>query len=82
MKFKTQAKVIRDNRKRVGLTQAEVASKVKVHTQLISNTERGIASFPVSRVQKLGDALKMKPDKLLEAMIEDVARSMRIKARL
>ena len=51
-------KVARE-RKRRGMTQEELASKVKVQTATISNIERGETDTSVYTVHKIADAFKI-----------------------
>lgn len=55
-----------------GLTQAELASKLgDVHSQFVSNWERGLCAPPGHSLHKLIDLLKISRDKLVDVMLAD-----------
>ena len=61
-------------RKRIdsGYTQAELASSLgDVHSQFVSNWERGLCAPPSHCFQKLIEVLKLSREKLVEVMLAD-----------
>ena len=60
MKSLTIARLIRHHRTQKKLTQKELAFKLGVHPQLISNIERGVMSFPLKHSRAMCDALGIK----------------------
>jgi len=57
MKFKRAGKYLQTIRERAELTQVEVADKLKLHPQFVSNWERGICMPPRSAFKKLATML-------------------------
>lgn len=53
------AKIIKDKRKKLGLTQNYVADKINVTAQQVQKYESGINSFKVSRLIEFGDILNI-----------------------
>lgn len=63
---------LREMRVSSGLTQAELAEKLgDVHTQFVSNWERGLCAPPNHCFQKLIDLLDLNRDKLVKVMVAD-----------
>lgn len=60
-------------KQRVGkkLTQAELAKKLKVHNQFVSNWERGLCAPPGNSLPKLIHLLQINREKLVEVMLKD-----------
>jgi transcriptional regulator with XRE-family HTH domain len=57
---------LRDARKRLGLTQEEVAERSGVHPTEISRIEAGKRDPRVSTVRRLAQAVEVEPGRLLE----------------
>ncbi len=63
---------LRQKRIDSGFTQAELAEKLgDVHSQFVSNWERGLCAPPGHSLHKLIDLLKLNREKLVEVMLED-----------
>ena len=58
-------KKIRLARKKNKLTQEEVAEKVGVHISTLGRIERGESNPPIQTINKIAQALKVKPKELL-----------------
>lgn len=55
-----------------GFTQNELASKLgDIHSQFVSNWERGLCAPPNHSFQKLISVLKINKQKLVDVMMED-----------
>lgn len=53
-------------------TQAELASELgDIHSQFVSNWERGLCAPPGHSLQKLIDLLKLNREKLVDVMLAD-----------
>ena len=63
---------LREKRIDSGYTQAELASSLgDVHSQFVSNWERGLCAPPGHSLHKLIDILKLSREKLVDVMLED-----------
>ena len=63
-----------------GLTQSELGELLgDIHPQFISNWERGLCAPPSHSLQKLISILKIKRMDLLEIMVADSRREIKIK---
>ena len=63
---------LREKRVSSGFTQTELASKLgNVHTQFVSNWERGMCAPPNHCFQKLINVLDLNRDKLVKVMLAD-----------
>lgn len=73
MVYANQAKLIRQAREKLGMTQLELARKFNfTSSQAISNVERGLAPFPFKRARKLCDILKIKyTSEFKDAVLKD-----------
>jgi transcriptional regulator with XRE-family HTH domain len=81
MKFENIAKLIRENRTRVNMSQSELSEKLGYKKgQYISNCERGICSIPLKMLGKTADLLFMPRSAIKEAVLKDY--EMRINERL
>lgn len=59
MKFENTGKVMRKLRDQAGLTQAQLANKLGLHSQYVSNAERSACFYPKAKMNKLIKALKI-----------------------
>ena len=59
-------KKLREIRKERGLTQEQLAEKVNVSYQAISNIERGLTGPSFSTLADIAKALKVKPKELFD----------------
>lgn len=50
--MKTPNQYLKECRVKKGLTQAQLAKKLKIHTQFVSNIERGACGVPRKRLKK------------------------------
>lgn len=63
---------LKEKRLSAGFTQAELAAKLgDVHTQFVSNWERGMCAPPNHCFQKLIAVLDLNRDKLVKVMLAD-----------
>jgi|GEM_PF-3911365 len=53
-----------------GLTQTQLAKKLKVRTQFISNVERNISNFPVTKIKRCAQVLGVDPEVFIKMNIE------------
>lgn len=66
------SKLIKNTRKAQGLTQNDLSQHLGYKNgQLISNIERGQASFPLKNIYALAEVLKVPIEDIKEAMVED-----------
>jgi transcriptional regulator with XRE-family HTH domain len=65
---------LKDARAARDLTQREVAEKLGLHVQFVSNWERGICAPPGHSFQKMIQLLRLSREELVEVMLLD-ARS-------
>ncbi len=65
---------LKDARATRDLTQREVAEKLGLHVQFVSNWERGICAPPGHSFQKMIQLLRLSREELVEVMLLD-ARS-------
>ncbi len=70
--FNNLGAFLKKKRVDAGFTQAELASKLgDVHSQFVSNWERGLCAPPGHSLHKLIDLLKLNREKLVEVMLAD-----------
>jgi transcriptional regulator with XRE-family HTH domain len=70
--FKYLGSYLRQKRLDSGYTQSELAASLgDVHSQFVSNWERGLCAPPGHSLHKLIDVLRLNRDKLVEVMLED-----------
>lgn len=70
--FKTNSgSTIKLARKSRGMTQAELAKKVGMHLQFISNIERGICLIPPKKVKKFSKTLHIWTNTLIADLRKD-----------
>jgi len=63
---------LKKKRIEAGFTQSQLASKLgDVHSQFVSNWERGLCAPPGHSLQKVIDLLKINREKLVEVMLVD-----------
>jgi len=60
-----KGQMLKTIRERRGLTQAELAKRVKAHTMTISRLERGARRPSVDLLQRLARALRVRMEELL-----------------
>lgn len=72
--------IIRDLRKERGLTQKELAKCLRLHTQFISNIERGVAPLPPKHFRKAAEVLHTTTRFLVECAVYDFRRRVRAEA--
>lgn len=77
--FENTARYLKKRRIDKGMTQLEVANKLKIHSQHVSNWERAACSPPISHLQELIEVLELNREILLELMTEDAKVSIRNK---
>lgn len=71
---------LREKRIDAGYTQAELASSLgDVHSQFVSNWERGLCAPPGHSLQRLIDLLKLNREKLVDIMLMDARTEIEAK---
>lgn len=75
MKFQRIAKLVRKRREKLNLSQTELGTAIGVHTQVISNIERGIAGVPSFRAAKFAKALQIPVKTLVGTVCKDYETS-------
>jgi len=65
---RTLGEAIRNQRKKVGLNQAELAEKAELSTVFISEVERGIKTLSVDALVRIANALQVPAKTLLEGV--------------
>lgn len=71
MDFQNLGTYLRERRLTVGLTQAELSAKLKVHVQFVSNWERGACAPPSHCFHQTLEVLEADKDKVVKFMILD-----------
>jgi transcriptional regulator with XRE-family HTH domain len=70
--FRHLGTYLRQKRLDSGYTQSELAGSLgDVHSQFVSNWERGLCAPPGHSLHKLIDVLKLNREKLVEVMLDD-----------
>lgn len=69
--MKRSGDLVREQRERLGLTQAELGEKAGVTKQDISAIEKGSKPFGVKKVLKLSEALGASVEPMLEASLSE-----------
>lgn len=69
--FRNLGKLLKDKRVESGLTQAEVGQKLDIHTQFVSNWERGLCSPPNHSFQRVIALFKLDRAMLADVMMAD-----------
>lgn len=77
--FKNLGKYLKEKRINAGYTQSELAEKLKVHVQFVSNWERGICAPPSHCFQITLDILKADRKKIVAVMVLDSKSTIRAK---
>lgn len=77
--FTHLGKYLKEKRINAGYTQYELAEKLKVHVQFVSNWERGICAPPSHCFQITLDILKADRKKIVSAMLLDSRRIIEAK---
>lgn len=70
------AKIIKGRRTELKLSQAELAKKLGVHTQFISNIERSKCLVPAKKIKKLCRILALPSQDLIEAILMDYRKDI------
>ena len=65
------SKLLRKARQQRNFRQKDFSSIVQIHTQYISNWERGFCSPPEHKFNEILKVLKIKPEQVVEAMLMD-----------
>ena len=69
--FQNLGLYLKNRRLTVGLTQAELAQELKVHTQFVSNWERGTCAPPSHCFHQALDILEADRQKIVKIMVQD-----------
>lgn len=77
--FHYQGILFRDARSKSGLTQAELAKKVNVHSQFVSNWERGLCGVPEAELRSVIRVLKIPRHSLQVALELDALSIINLK---
>jgi len=82
-KFPNIAKVVRENRVRVGVSQTDLSNQLGYKNgQFVSNVERGLCSINHKKIDKLSKIIGAEPDDVRMAIIQDVALKIGLKRNL
>lgn len=71
--------LLKNKRIQKKFTQAELASALDMHSQYVSNWERGLCAPPADRFHRLIELLKIKRVHVVEAMLADAKNEIREK---
>lgn len=71
VEFQNLGNYLKERRLSVGLTQLEHSRELKVHTQFVSNWERGTCSPPSHCFQRALEILEADRDKVVKLMVLD-----------
>lgn len=78
MNEKTIGDRIREERESAGLTQLELANKIGITPQAVSQYERGIKNPKITTIYRFADAIGVSPSKLFDSVkIEEVEKPER-----
>ncbi|MEK6773987.1 MAG: helix-turn-helix transcriptional regulator [Bdellovibrionota bacterium] len=67
----TLGKILKEKRKKIGASQAEVAKKLGYSSpQFISNWERGLSAPPVTSLRTLASLYKISPENLFQIYLK------------
>lgn len=78
MNEKTIGDRIREERESAGLTQLELANKIGITPQAVSQYERGIKNPKITAIYRFADAIGVSPSKLFDGVkIEEVEKPER-----
>lgn len=77
--FQNLGKLLKKTRMAAGFSQAQLAKKLKVHVQFVSNWERGICAPPSHCFQQTLDILKVSRQKVMAVMLLDSKKAIEIK---
>lgn len=69
--FESLGLYLKEKRAKSKFTQTQLADKLSVHTQFVSNWERGLCAPPSHCFQELIGVLKLNKTDLVEAMLAD-----------
>jgi transcriptional regulator with XRE-family HTH domain len=75
IKADTIAEFIRVIRKEKGLSQKELALKLGMRNQFISNIERRQVQFPLKRINLLASVLDIPAESIVNLLVEDFRKS-------
>lgn len=77
--YKNLGRHLKVKRIAAGYSQSELAKKLKVHVQFVSNWERGICAPPAHCFQLTLDILKADREKIVVVMLLDAKKSIQAK---
>jgi transcriptional regulator with XRE-family HTH domain len=72
MKYKNTARFLKQAREVAGISQADIAERLGLEAQSISNIERGLTGVPRKYVFKVCEILKIKNTDLVDVMLLDI----------
>ncbi len=67
---------LKEARVELGLSQKDIAEKVGIHTQYVSNYERGLCAPPSHSFGAILKLLKVKKEDVVDVMLEDSRREI------
>ncbi len=67
----------KNHRIKVGYTQADIAKTLNVTVQFISNSERGVGTFPPSVMKKMIDTYSIRHNEFYQFMTQVQSRSLK-----
>lgn len=77
--YESMARLLKNKREKLGMSQSEVAEKVGVTSgQFISNIERALCSVPIRKIYDVCKTLDIPKEQIKYAYIEDMSRTIDI----
>lgn len=73
---------IRELRKRLNLSQQQMAEKAEISYKYLGEIERGVVNLSVEILMKISDALQITPDKLLQTTVKQNSAVLEAQALL
>ena len=70
-------KTLKEQRKKLGITQAVLADRLCVHLQFISNIERGVAGLPPRHFKQVSKILRIPLKDLIEEYVQRTEKKLK-----
>lgn len=72
----TLGKVLKQNRRALHLDQRGLAKRLGIHSQLVSNWERGMCGVPLKHFRKISKLFKLDLSKMVSIYVGEVEHSL------